>query len=76
MRTTIQLDPDTLAAVDELRRSTDVGLSEAVNLLIRRGLAAPRSRGAFTQRSASLGLRIDVSNVAEALELLEGPTSR
>ena len=76
MRTTVQLEADVQAALDELRRSSDLGLSEAVNVLIRRGLAAPRKRRPFTQRSEPLGLRIDVGNVGEALELLEGPTAR
>jgi Arc/MetJ family transcription regulator len=76
MRTTISLDDDVLAAVAELRRVRRVGLSEAVNELIRAGLRAPRRRAAFRQRSADLGLRIDVSNVAEALDVLEGPDAR
>jgi hypothetical protein len=35
--------------------------------------AVPRP---FRQRTADLGLRIDVTNVAEALEILEGPEHR
>lgn len=30
----------------------------------------------FRQRSVDLGLRIDVTNVAEALDVLEGPAAR
>ena len=76
MRTTITLDDDVQAAIDRLRKASDIGLSETVNQLIRRGLSAPRERRPFRQRTLSLGLRIDVSNVAEALELLEGPRAR
>jgi hypothetical protein len=77
MRTTVSLDDDVTAAVEELRRSKHVGLSEAVNELIRTGMAgAPRRRRAFRQRSAALGLRLDVSNVAEALDVLDGPAAR
>jgi hypothetical protein len=76
MRTTIQLDPDVQAALDDMRRSSDLGVSEAVNLLIRRGLTAPPERRPFRQRTAPLGLRIDVRNVGEALELLEGASAR
>jgi Arc/MetJ family transcription regulator len=76
MRTTISLDDDVAAAVERLRRDRQIGLSEAVNELVRAGLVAPRKRPVFRQRSAELGLRIDVSNVAEALDLLEGPTAR
>lgn len=75
MRTTIHLDPDAQAAVDELR-SFGLGVSQAVNLLIRRGLAAPRERRPFNQRTEPLGLSVDVRNVGEALELLEGSSAR
>ncbi len=48
-----------------------MGLSEAINELIRGGLRDRSHRRRFTQRTARLGLRIDVTDVAEALELLE-----
>ncbi|MDP8957864.1 MAG: ribbon-helix-helix protein, CopG family [Actinomycetota bacterium] len=76
MRTTITLQDDVAAAVDRLRRQRSIGLSEAVNELIRAGLGAAPERRQFRQRSKRLGLRIDVTNVAEAIELLEGPTAR
>jgi metal-responsive CopG/Arc/MetJ family transcriptional regulator len=76
MRTTITLDPDVAAAVDRLRRERGIGLSEAVNELIRRALTSRRPRRAFRQRTARIGLRIDVTNVAEALEQLDGPSAR
>ena len=76
MRTTLSLDDDVAAAVQQLREERHVGLSEAVNELIRAGLAAPARRKAFRQRSVNLGLRIDVSNVADALEHLDGPEAR
>jgi Arc/MetJ family transcription regulator len=76
MRTTVSLDDDVAAAVDQLRRERRLGLSEAVNELIRLALRTPRSRPVFRQRTAALGLRVDVSNVAEALDLLDGPAAR
>lgn len=77
MRTTVVLDDDVVAAVEQLRRERSLGLSEALNELVRAGLAAPRpTKARFRQRSHRMGLRIDVSNVAEALELLEGPLAR
>jgi Ribbon-helix-helix protein, copG family len=76
MRTTLSLDEDVAAAVQRLREERHIGLSDAVNELIRAGLAAPAPRKAFRQRTARLGLRIDVSNVAEALEGLDGPDVR
>ncbi len=75
MRTTIELDDDTAAAVQALRRDGR-GVSEAVNELIRRGMLVEQRRAPFTPRPRRLGLRIDVSNVAEALDLLEGPSAR
>lgn len=76
MRTTVKLDDDVAAAVDQLRKTSRRGLSEAVNHLIRLGLQRPKARRQFSQRTVALGLQVDVSNVAEALELLEGPAAR
>ncbi len=76
MRTTIELDDDTAQAVQELRRDLGRGVSEAVNELIRRGLLATSDPPRFEPRTRSLGIRIDVSNVGEALDLLEGTTAR
>ncbi len=50
-----------------------MGLSEAVNLLARAGMSASPRKSTFRQRSAPVGLRIDVTNIAEALEVLEEP---
>jgi metal-responsive CopG/Arc/MetJ family transcriptional regulator len=76
MRTTINLDDDVAAAVDRLRREQRLGMSEAVNQLARRGLANARRRKRFVPRSAKLGLLIDVNDIGEALEILEGPSHR
>jgi hypothetical protein len=77
MRTTVDLDDDTAKAIDKLRRRRGIGLSEAVNDLVRQGLLhQPMDRPPFTQATRDAGLRIDVTNVAEALDLLEGPTAR
>lgn len=53
-----------------------MGLSEAINELIRAGLKAKPPRKPFRQQSKRLGLQVDVTNVADALEWLEGPTAR
>lgn len=76
MRTTVEFDDDTSAAIEKLRREKGLGVSEAVNELIRRGLLPREDRPTFVQKTHRLGLRIDVSNVAEALEVLEGPDAR
>jgi Arc/MetJ family transcription regulator len=76
MRTTVSLDADVVAAVERLRRERGIGLSDAVNELARAGLRLPAQRSSFQQRTAELGLRLDVSNVAEALDMLDGPAAR
>ena len=71
MRTTVNLDDDVAAAVERLCREQRLGRSEAVNTLARRGLARGTVDKADSPRSVSLGLRIDVDNVAGVLELLD-----
>lgn len=70
MRTTVNLDADVAAEVDRLRRDQGVGLSEAVNTLARSGLRN-RPDFVYVHPRRDLGLRVDVSNVAEVLELLD-----
>lgn len=76
MRTTVEFDDDTAAAVEQVRRESGLGVSEAVNELIRRGMLPRPPSAPFRQRTSALGIRIDVSNVAEALEILEGAEAR
>jgi hypothetical protein len=76
MRTTVTIEDDVMAAIDELRRERTMGLSEALNTLARAGLAAPAPSRRFAGQTRDLGLRIDVSNVAEALELLDETPDR
>lgn len=76
MRTTVDLEPDVLAAIEALQQERHLGRSEAVNELVRAGATASRPRDPFVQRTTPIGVRVDVSNVAEALEALEGPTHR
>lgn len=76
MRTTVDLDDDTAAAVEELRRELGMGVSRAVNELVRRGLVPRPDPKPFVQRRENLGLRLDVSNIAVALEDLEGVEAR
>ena len=73
MRTTVTLADDVAAELERLRRERSIGVSEALNELARAGMVqreTPRHR--FEQRTSELGLLIDVTNVAEALELVEG----
>ena len=76
MRATITLADDVAAAVARLRRERSIGLSEAVNDLVRAGLTEQRSGSPFRQRAHDLGRGIDFSNVADAIETLDGPAAR
>lgn len=76
MRTTVEFEADTAKAVERLRREEGRGLSEAVNELIRRGLSSAPTPRKFVQRTKPLGLKLDVSNIGEVLEVLEGPDAR
>lgn len=74
MRTTIHLADDVAAAVQRLRRDQSVGLSEAVNELVRAGLAVEHQRTEFAQVTHDLGRsRIDYRDIGDALEALEDP---
>ena len=76
MRTTVEFDADATRAIERLRREEGLGVSEAVNRLIREGLLPRNEAPPFRQPVRPLGLTLDVSNVAEALEVLEGPETR
>lgn len=72
MRTTVRLDPEVAAAAEQLCHERHIGLGEAVNELARAGLArGGKTAARFQQRTVSVGLRVDVTNVADALELLD-----
>ncbi|MGO1543159.1 MAG: CopG family transcriptional regulator [Gulosibacter sp.] len=71
MRTTIRLDPEVAAAAEALRRERNIGLGEAVNELARAGLAQRQAPARFQQRTASVGVRVDVTNIADTLERIE-----
>lgn len=77
MRTTVTLDDDVAAEVERLRRESGMGLSEALNELARAGLAARRrpSAKAFHQQTEKIGLRVNVDNIGDLLELLDAQPS-
>lgn len=73
MRTTVTLAGDVAAAVERIRREQGLGVSAAINSLIRQGLSRRTETPAFVQRTSDGRALIDVTNVAEALDLLEAP---
>ena len=80
MRTTVTLDDDVAAAVARLRAERQIGLSVALNELARAGMvpAAAAGQGSprFVQQTWSMGPSMDLRDVAEVLELAEGPEHR
>lgn len=77
MRTTVTLRDDVAYAVEEQRRASGRGVSDVVNDLIRRGLTRePEPDRRFRQRTSPMRARVDVTNVAEVLDAVEGPGAR
>ncbi len=76
MRTTVEFESDTAKLVEQVRKERGRGVSDAVNELIRRAAVATPAVAPFVPRTYPLGLKIDVSNIADALDLLEGPGAR
>lgn len=71
MRATFTLADDVAAEVEDLRRREGIGISEAVNRLIRRGLVVSEPRAEYVNRSFDLGPKVDVTNIGDVLDLLD-----
>ena len=78
MRTTLTLDPDVAASLERFREKTGLGLKEAVNEAMRRGLAqlekGQAARRPFRTRTLDAGecLIGNVDDVSAALAYGEG----
>ncbi|MGH3961429.1 CopG family transcriptional regulator [Mycobacterium sp.] len=72
MRTTVVIDSDVASEIERLRRE-GLGISEALNLLARRGMAKEAAAKAikYQHRTSKIGLKVDVTNVADVLDLLD-----
>ena len=71
MRTTLTLQEDVAAAVERLRRSEGIGVSEAVNRLVRAGLARPQTPSPYEHNSYAMGQKVDVANIGDVIGLLD-----
>ncbi|MFZ1372198.1 MAG: CopG family transcriptional regulator [Nostocoides sp.] len=72
MRTTVTLAEDVAREVERLRASQGLGPSEAINQLARRGMARRNAaRIDYVHRADDIGIRIDVANIGDVLELLD-----
>jgi hypothetical protein len=82
MRTTLTLDPDVAALLDQVRNARDASLKEVVNEGLRRGLRLMARSGpertACRTEAVSLGRCLigDLDDVAEALAVAEGEAFR
>jgi hypothetical protein len=81
VRTTLSLDDDVKAKIDQEVRKSGKSFKEAVNYYLRLGLDAKTQTNAvkpFVVRARHLGLKPGLSydNVAELIEQAEGPLHR
>jgi hypothetical protein len=78
MRTTLSLDDDVAARIEQLRRQRDASLKDIINDALRRGLEdlsrGPKQKQPFKTHSVDLGrLRLpSIDNVNESLAAAEG----
>lgn len=76
MRTTLTLDDNVSAQLDELRQKHGLSFKDAVNDVLRHGLRAmaegPQPGPMFVTRSVDLGpARVPLDSIAEALAVVE-----
>lgn len=77
MRTTLTLDDDVAAALEQLRRARDASLKDVINDTLRRGLSdlatRPKRHEPFETRVVELGrLRLaSIDNISESLAVAE-----
>ena len=77
MRTTVTFQEDVARAIEQLQRERGSGVSDVVNDLVRRGLARhdqPRQR--FEQETSAMQARLDVTNIGDVLDTVDGPDTR
>ena len=67
---------DVAAGVKQLQLERGIGVSEAVNELIRAGLRGVDRAAGFVQRTHDLGRGIDHTNIGDAIERLDDPAGR
>ncbi len=81
MRTTVTLDPDVAVRLERVRRARGIRFKQALNDALRMGLGQlefPRpSAKPFETEAVDMGpFLVGIDNVAEALEIAEGPGYR
>ncbi len=77
MRTTLTLDDDVAAEIEQLRRQREQSLKDVVNDVLRRGLremqSRPKRKKPFRTKGYDMGQPlVNIDNVAEAIAYAEG----
>lgn len=77
VRTTVTLADDVAAAAEQLQRERGLGISEAINELVRRGLVATVLPKPFRQHTSAMGpATLPIDDIAGLLEALDGPAAK
>jgi hypothetical protein len=80
VRTTLTLDDDVAAKLEAEARRTGLSFKETVNTIIRLGLKARRGQAVakpFKVKPVDMGKpRINIDNIQEALDYIDGPWRR
>lgn len=71
MRTTVTLADDVAAAVEQLQRGDGIGVSEAINRLVREALATPEAPRPYQHNTYDMGLKLDVTCIGKVLTMLD-----
>ena len=56
MRTTVTIDADVAAGLDDIMRAKKISFKKALNDVLRRGLSGPQKKGQYRLKSAPLKL--------------------
>lgn len=70
-RSAFSLDSDVAIEVQRLRREEGLGLSEAINTLIRRAMTNLEPPEPYEHKTAPIGIKVDITNIADVLEVLD-----
>ena len=78
MRTTLNIDDDVAATLEQVRGKSDISFKDVINEALRLGLRAMTAHSVFCTKSVNLGrLRVaSVDNIAETLAIAESGTAK
>lgn len=68
MRTTFTLADDLAAGVERFCRSEDIGVDDALNRLIRRGMATGVDRQSYRHKTTAIGVKVDINCIGALID--------